>query len=168
MKRLAITVGLLALLSRGSVFAQGTNASAARATNFVSRIPTTNQAPADNLNRRVPVNLSAEQRKKLEEANKAFAMTATPLVNRLATARRELDALVSQDKVDEAALRAKVKEMAEMEGDVAIARARRFVSLRAFMTAEQARRYNQAPPMTRPFQPSLHGQSTNAPSGPPN
>src|SRR5436305_1027548 len=46
--------------------------------------------------------MTPEQRTKLDEVSKNFSATATPLYARLVTARRELDGLVNQDKVDEA------------------------------------------------------------------
>jgi Spy/CpxP family protein refolding chaperone len=100
--------------------------------------------------------LTEEQRAKVAEVNKTYSATATPLYTRLATARRELEALVNVDKVDEAAVRAKAKEIADLEADLALARAQRYAKFRAFLPEDQARRLNQPLPMARPFQPALH------------
>ena len=100
--------------------------------------------------------LSEDQRNKLQEANKTFGTNAAPIYSRLTTARRELDGLANQDKLDETAIRAKAKEIADCEAELAILRARRFGNLRSFLTPEQARRLNQMPPLARTFQPALH------------
>jgi Spy/CpxP family protein refolding chaperone len=100
--------------------------------------------------------LTEEQRNQLQEANKTFGTNAAPIYSRLTTARRELDALANQDKLDESSIRSKAKEIADLEADLAIARARRFAKLRSFLTPEQARRLNQMPPLARSFQPALH------------
>jgi len=110
--------------------------------------------------------LTPEQRAKLDEVNKSFSATATPLYTRLVTARRELDSVVNQDKVDEGAVRAKTKEMADLETDIALARAQRYVKLRAFLGPEQARRFNQPTPLGRPFQPALHEGQAPPPIAP--
>src|SRR5688500_4479163 len=83
---------------------------------------------------RASLELTQEQRVKINEVNKSDSETATPFFARLQTVRRELDALVNQDKFDEAALRAKAKEIAEIEADLAVARATRYSKFRAFLT----------------------------------
>jgi Spy/CpxP family protein refolding chaperone len=110
--------------------------------------------------------LTEEQRNKVQEANKTFGATATPIYSRLTTARRDLDGLVNQDKLDETAIRAKAKEIADLEADLAIARGQRFAKLRSFLTPEQARRLNQMPPLARSFQPTLHDGQAPPPVSP--
>jgi Spy/CpxP family protein refolding chaperone len=109
---------------------------------------------------------SAEQRRKLEEINKNFNDAAAPLYARLSTAKRELESLISQDKTDEAAVRAKTKEMADLEADIALARARRYTQFRAFLPPDQARRFNQTVPMNRSFQPALREGQAPPPNSP--
>jgi Spy/CpxP family protein refolding chaperone len=111
--------------------------------------------------------LTPDQRTKLDEANKEFSATVMPLYTRMVAARRELDNAVNQDKMDEAAVRAKSKEIADLETDIAIARAQRYVKFRTFLSAEQARRLNQPTPLGRPYQPVMH-EGQPAPAVTPN
>lgn len=111
--------------------------------------------PLQRPDRTLPA-LNEEQREKVAEVNKTYTATATPLYGRLANARRELESLVNVDKIDEPALRAKAREIADLETDLALARAQRYAKFRAFLPADQARRLNQPLPMARPFQPALH------------
>lgn len=105
---------------------------------------------------RAALEVPPEHRSKLEEVNRAYATNATPIFTRLAAARRELDNLVNQDQSDQAALRAKATEIGDLEAKLAILRAKRYAQLRAFLTPEQARRFNLGAPMARPFEPRLH------------
>jgi Spy/CpxP family protein refolding chaperone len=111
--------------------------------------------------------LTPDQRAKLDEANKAFSATVLPFYTRLVGARRELDNAVNQDRMDEAGVRAKAKEIADLETEIAIARAQRYVKFRTFLSAEQARRLNQPTPLGRPFQPVMH-EGQPAPTVAPN
>lgn len=111
-------------------------------------------------------NITDEQRQKIEEANKEYNAKATPTYARLTNARRELEALVTAEKMDEVAVRQKAKEIGDLEADLAIARAQRYAKFRTFLTAEQARRFNQAPPIARPFQPALHDGQAPPPVAP--
>src|SRR5262245_14799681 len=72
---------------------------------------------------RAVLELTPEQRAKVEEINRNYGTNATPFFARLSTARRELETLVNVEKADEAAVRAKTKEMADLEADIALARA---------------------------------------------
>ena len=105
---------------------------------------------------RSALEISPEHRTKLEEINRAYATNATPVYQRLSTLRREMESLISQDNVGEAALRAKAKEIGDLEAELAVARAKRYSQMRAFLTPEQARRFNTAAPLNRPFQPRMH------------
>jgi Spy/CpxP family protein refolding chaperone len=112
---------------------------------------------------RSALDLTPEQRTKMEEANKTYSTAATPLYARLTTARRELESLVNADKLDETAVKAKAKEIGDLEGEIAVARAKRFAEFRGFLSPEQARRFNQPTPLARSFQPQLHeGQTPTA------
>jgi Spy/CpxP family protein refolding chaperone len=110
--------------------------------------------------------LTDEQRTKVDEANKAYASIATPLYTRLMSARRELESLVTADKIDEVAVRAKAKEIGDVEGDLAVARAQRHAKFLGFLTADHARRFSQMSPPSRPFLPSLHDGQTPPPAVP--
>lgn len=112
---------------------------------------------------RTTLDLTPEQRTKVDEINRAYATNATPLFSRLGTARRELEMKVNDDTYDEAGIRAKAKEIADLEGELAILRAKRYSKFRAFLAADQARRFNSGAPIARPFQPSLHEGQTPPP-----
>jgi Spy/CpxP family protein refolding chaperone len=58
---------------------------------------------------RTSLDLTPEQRTKLDEINRTYATNATPLFARLGTARRELEANVNEDTYNEADIRAKAK-----------------------------------------------------------
>lgn len=111
-------------------------------------------------------NITDEQRQKIEEANKEYNSKATPTYSRLTNTRRELEALVSADKFDEVAVRQKAKEIGDLEAELAILRGQRYAKFRSFLTAEQARRFNLAPPIARPFQPALHDGQAPPPVAP--
>jgi Spy/CpxP family protein refolding chaperone len=115
---------------------------------------------------RTAFELTPEQREKLDEVNKSYTSIATPIFARLATARRELEMLVNADKYDEATLKAKAKEIGDLEAELAIARAKRYSKLTGFLTPDQARRLNQPAPIARPFQPALHEGQTPPPVAP--
>src|SRR3954465_1582130 len=55
--------------------------------------------------------LTEDQRNKVQEANKTYSAAGMPIYSRLTATRRELDALINQDKLDETAIRAKAKEI---------------------------------------------------------
>lgn len=115
---------------------------------------------------RTPLDLTPEQKTKMEEINRAYATNATPVFARLSTARRELEGLVNQATVNEAGIRAKGKEIGDLEAELAVARAKRYTAFLAFLTPEQARRINSGAPIARPFQPSLHEGQTPPPVSP--
>jgi uncharacterized membrane protein len=102
----------------------------------------------------------------LDEENKVFSEKVMPVYTKLIAARRELESLVNQDKFDEAAVRAKVKEIADFESDIALARAQRYVKFRTFLSLEQSRQFNQPTPLGRPFQPALHENPAVPPTAP--
>ena len=146
---------IAAVASLSTVFAQ----TAPARTNSPPPAPGQQARPIQRFDRSLQ-GLTEDQRKKIEEANKAYAATATPLSTRLGTTRRELEVLVTADKLDEAAMRAKAKEMADIEADLAVARAQRYAKFRSFLTPDQAKRLSQPTPLARPFQPALHDGPT--------
>jgi Spy/CpxP family protein refolding chaperone len=127
--------------------------------------PSPSARPSQRFDRSI-LNLTPEQRTKLDEENKAFSEKVMPTYTKLIAARRELESLVNQDKFDEAAVRAKVKEIADFESDIALARAQRYVKFRTFLSLEQSRQFNQPTPLGRPFQPALHENPAVPPTAP--
>jgi Spy/CpxP family protein refolding chaperone len=115
---------------------------------------------------RTPLELTPEQKTKMEEINRAYSTNATPLFGRLSTARRELEGLINQATLNEAGIRAKAKEIGDLEAELAIARAKRYTAFLAFLTPEQAKRINSGAPIARPFQPTLHEGQTPPPVAP--
>ena len=115
---------------------------------------------------RTAMDLTPEQQTKLQEINRTFTTNATPLFARLGTLRREIESLVNEENFNEATIRAKAKEIGDLEADLAILRAKRYGNLRAFLTPEQARRFNSGAPIARPFQPTLHEGQTPPPVAP--
>jgi Spy/CpxP family protein refolding chaperone len=115
---------------------------------------------------RTPLDLTPEQKTKMEEINRAYATNATPVFARLSTARRELEGMVNQATLNEAGIRAKAKEIGELEAELAIARGKRYTNFLGFLTPEQARRVNGGAPIARPFQPTLHEGQTPPPVAP--
>src|SRR5688500_13972197 len=74
---------------------------------------------------RAALDISPEHRSKLEKINRAYTTNATPAYQRLSALRREMETLINQDTVAEDVLRAKAKEIGDVEGELAIARADR-------------------------------------------
>ena len=99
--------------------------------------------------------LTPEQRKKVEEISRKYRQTVTPIEQRLNVARRQLEELVTKEELDEAAIRAKARNIGEIEADLAIARAQRLTGLREFLPPDQVRRFDRASgdhiPLTRSF-----------------
>jgi Spy/CpxP family protein refolding chaperone len=161
-------LGMVAAMTALSVFAQ--NQAPVAPTPSAARpapISPTNQLgrPIQRFDRTLQ-NVNDEQRQKIQEANKEYNEKATPTYARLTSARRELETLVSAEKFDEVAVRQKAREIGDLEADLAIARGQRYAKFRSFLTAEQARRFNQAPPIARPFQPALHDGQAPPPVAP--
>lgn len=115
---------------------------------------------------RTPLDLTPEQKTKMEEINRAYGTNATPVFARLNTARRELEGMVNQPTLNEAGIRAKGKEIGELEAELALARGKRYTNFLGFLTPEQAKRINGGAPIARPFQPTLHEGQTPPPVAP--
>jgi Spy/CpxP family protein refolding chaperone len=159
--------GVVAAMAGLSVFAQNQTPGAPTAPATRPAALPTNQTgrPIQRFDRTLQ-NITDEQRQKIEEANKEYTAKASPTYARLTNARRELETLVNAEKMDEAAVRQKAKEIGDLEADLAIARGQRYAKFRSFLSAEQARRFNQAPPIARPFQPTLHDGQAPPPVAP--
>jgi Spy/CpxP family protein refolding chaperone len=158
--------GAVAVMAALSIFAQNQTPSTPGAPAARAASPT-NQIgrPIQRFDRTLQ-NITDEQRQKIEEANKEYTAKASPTYARLTSARRELETLVNAEKLDEAAVRQKAKEIGDLEAELAIARGQRYAKFRSFLSAEQARRFNQAPPIARPFQPTLHDGQAPPPVAP--
>jgi Spy/CpxP family protein refolding chaperone len=83
------------------------------------------------------LDLTEEQRAELEQKLPQFRETIQPSMERLREARSGLTDLIHADQLDEVAIRQAAAEMAEIEGDVAVARARHYQELRQILTPEQ-------------------------------
>lgn len=75
-----------------------------------------------------------EQRQRLREANETFRGEQAALYDRLRAARRELDQAAQAEIPDEKNIRAKAAALGQIEGDLAILRARHFKELRAIFS----------------------------------
>src|SRR4051812_11378471 len=118
MRSFRILSAIIAAASSLAAFAQGQPAQPAASPASPAR-PTPPAAgqtgrPVQRFDRGMQ-DLTEDQRKKIEEANKAYSEKATPVFTRLTAARREMEMLVNADKTDEAAIRAKAKDLADAE-----------------------------------------------------
>jgi len=86
--------------------------------------------------------MTVDQRAKIEEANGAFRKVAEPLELRLRTARATLEQLVNAVPPDESAIKNAAREIGEVEGELAVARAHRVSRLREFLPPDMVRRYS--------------------------
>jgi Spy/CpxP family protein refolding chaperone len=85
-------------------------------------------------------NVTDEQRAKLRDLNEKFRNEQNSLYEKLRNARRELDQTAQADATDEKAIRSKAAVLGQIEGDLAILRARHYKELRAILPHDQAAR----------------------------
>jgi Spy/CpxP family protein refolding chaperone len=83
------------------------------------------------------LDLTDEQRAELEQKLPQFRETIQPSMDQLREARSGLNDLIHADQLDEGAIRQAAAEMAEIEADVAVARAQHFQEMRQILTPEQ-------------------------------
>ncbi len=83
-------------------------------------------------------NVTDDQRAKLKETNEKFRTEQNALYERLRNARRDLEQTAQADATDEKAIRAKAAVLGQVEGDLAILRAKHYKELRAILPHEQA------------------------------
>ena len=85
-----------------------------------------------------PVN--EEQRAKLRETNEKFRAEQTVLYEKLRTTRKEMEQAAQADPIDEASIRAKAAVIGQIEGDLALLRAKHYKELRTVLPHDQAAR----------------------------
>ncbi|HEX9022276.1 MAG TPA: Spy/CpxP family protein refolding chaperone [Geobacteraceae bacterium] len=85
--------------------------------------------------------LSEQQKAQVKEIFRKGMAGSEPIMTRLITERRNLRALVQADKIDEAAIRAQAAKLADIEGDLAIQRARMAGQIRAILTPAQVEKF---------------------------
>jgi Spy/CpxP family protein refolding chaperone len=101
------------------------------------------EAPASASSSIPPVTTSApkitdEQRAKARESNEKFRNEQSALFEKLRTARREMEQAAQADVTDESTIRAKAATLGQIEGELAILRARHYKELRAILPHDQA------------------------------
>ena len=85
-----------------------------------------------------PVN--EEQRTTLRETNEKFRAEQTVLYEKLRTTRREMEQAAQSDPINEASIRSKAAVIGQIEGDLALLRARHYKELRTVLPHDQAAR----------------------------
>src|SRR3954462_12210075 len=76
--------------------------------------------------------LTPEQRK-YQEANQKWRQEQNPLFEKQRAVRRELEQAVQADSTDEKVIREKAAQLGQIEGDLAVLRAKHYKEIRAFM-----------------------------------
>jgi Spy/CpxP family protein refolding chaperone len=82
--------------------------------------------------------LTDEQRKKLQEANQKLHQEQTALYEKLRIARRDLEQAVQAEHYDEQTIRSKAAVLGQLEGDLALIRAKHYQEIRPFMPKPSA------------------------------
>lgn len=83
------------------------------------------------------LDLTEEQRAELEQKLPQFREAIQPSMERLREARSSLNDLIHAEQLDENAIRQAAADVAEIEADVAVARAQHFQQMRQILTPEQ-------------------------------
>jgi Spy/CpxP family protein refolding chaperone len=114
-----------------------------------------------------PVN--EEQRAKLRETNEKFRAEQAVLYEKLRTTRKEMEQAAQADPVDEAAIRGKAAVLGQIEGDLALLRARHYKELRTVLPHDQAARQSGLSQSTNHYAQRVQSAvrpTTNAPVSP--
>jgi Spy/CpxP family protein refolding chaperone len=82
--------------------------------------------------------MTDEQRKKLQEANQKMRQEQTPLYEKLRTARQDLEKAAQAENFDEQTIRAKAAVIGQIEGDLALIRARHYQEIRTIAPRAQS------------------------------
>jgi Spy/CpxP family protein refolding chaperone len=77
--------------------------------------------------------MTDEQRKKLQESNQKLRQEQAAVSEKLRAARRELEQAAQAVNYDEQAIRDKAATIGQLEGDLAIIRAKHYQDLRSIM-----------------------------------
>lgn len=83
------------------------------------------------------LDLSDDQKQQLAEIRDEQRADRREQHDQMRAARQALDEAIHADTVDEGAIRAAAKALAELEADMAVARARSFQKLKGILTSEQ-------------------------------
>lgn len=86
------------------------------------------------------LNLTDEQRETIQKLLREARPTLQPLLKKLDEQRRELSKATETAPIDEAAIRAKAMNLATMEADLAVQKAKLFAQIKETLTPEQVER----------------------------
>jgi Spy/CpxP family protein refolding chaperone len=111
--------------------------------------------------------LSDEQRTAYQQAMRDAGQESREIQRQVTQARRELNAATFVDKVDEAVIRAKAEQMAKLEAEVAIIRAKAFAKIASKFTPEQLKRFQEGSAMGPQIQSGRPPSGGPAPGQPP-
>ncbi len=115
-----------------------------------------------------PVNEA--QRAKLRETNEKFRAEQTLLYEKLRTNRKEMEQAAQADPIDEKTIRAKASVIGQIEGDLAVLRAKHYKELRTILPHDQAARQSGLSVSTNQSQQRLQNivrSNTNGPTAAP-
>ncbi len=87
--------------------------------------------------------LTGEQKEKVKEIFRKNREETESLRKEMVSERRELRELVRSEKTDEAAIREEAKKIGSTSGELAIRRAKTFREVRAILTPEQVKKYDE-------------------------
>jgi hypothetical protein len=114
--------------------------------------------------------VSEEQRAKLRETNEKFRAEQTVLYEKLRGTRREMEQAAQAEPINEASIRAKAAVIGQIEGDLALLRARHYKELRTVLPHDQAARQSGLSLSTNQYPSRLREvvrANTNKPSAAP-
>lgn len=145
LRRLARVVVVAIFLAPGAVVSD--DSSGQKPSTPVESSPTPTAATAGNHSRRErpafwkgDQSLTAEQRQLVQKAFQSFRRENRTLLERSNRVRRELEDAVFATPLDRALIQSKAAEWGQLEGDVAVARAKMIDGLRPQLSAEQLER----------------------------
>jgi hypothetical protein len=112
--------------------------------------------------------VNEEQRAKLRETNEKFRGEQNVLYEKLRTTRKEMEQAAQADPIDEPTIRAKAAVLGQIEGDLALLRAKHYKELRTVLPHDQAARQSGLSVGTNQYSQRLQNAvraNTNAPGG---
>ena len=111
--------------------------------------------------------LNDEQRNALREAFGANGDQMRDISEKLMTARKSLQEALWAEKIDTDGIRKKAEEIAKLEGESAVLRAKAFAKIRPMLSADQIERMKSAPAFGGPGPGQGQGQFQGRPQGGP-
>lgn len=111
--------------------------------------------------------LTEEQRQKVRAATEKAREEQRLLSEKLRDARRELEVAAQAEEIDEVNIRAKAAIVGQIEGDLAIVRAKQYKELRNILPKEQVDRLQRTGPGAARFGPGAGGTPGGRPPVPP-